>query len=132
VDERIFQCRAKYADGRFKEVRHQQEVGREILQGPQEGQYSEGSDLIRNGLADTARAMEGIMRLFFAATLAGLTMFATLSSASAWQCMARSTNGAVGLGSGIILERAKGFALRRCIAAGGNIPGYACSIAYCR
>ena len=62
------------------------------------------------------------MRIFFAATLAGLTMFATLSSASAWQCMARSTNGAVGLGSGIILERAQKFAIRRCIAAGGNIP----------
>lgn len=72
------------------------------------------------------------MRVFFAAALAGSMMFATLSSASAWQCMARSTNGAVGLGSGIILERAQMFALRRCIAAGGNLPGYACSIRYCR
>ena len=72
------------------------------------------------------------MRLVSIAILAALTTFATLSSASAWQCMARSTNGAVGVGSGIILERAQGFAIRRCIAAGGNVPGYACSIRYCR
>jgi hypothetical protein len=72
------------------------------------------------------------MRLVLAATLAGLTMFATLSSALAWQCMARSTNGAIGLGSGIILERAQKFAIQRCIASGGNVPGYACSIRYCR
>jgi hypothetical protein len=73
------------------------------------------------------------MRFLFATVIVGLTVVATLSTpASAWQCMARSTNGAVGLGSGIILERAQKFAIRRCIAAGGNIPGYACSIAYCR
>jgi hypothetical protein len=72
------------------------------------------------------------MRVVLAATLAGLTIFASLSSASAWQCMARSTNGAVGLGSGIILERAQKFAIQRCIAGGGNVPGYACSIRYCR
>jgi hypothetical protein len=72
-------------------------------------------------------------RFFFAAALGGLTVFAAFSTpALAWQCMARSTNGAVGLGSGIILERAQKFAIRRCIAAGGNVPGYACSIAYCR
>jgi hypothetical protein len=50
MDERVFQCRAKYADGRSKKVCHQQEVGREILQGPQERQsderHSQGSDLI--------------------------------------------------------------------------------------
>jgi uncharacterized membrane protein len=73
------------------------------------------------------------MRLFFVAALAGLTVFAASSTpASAWQCMARSTNGAVGMGSGIILERAQKFAVRRCAAAGGNVPGYACTIAYCR
>jgi hypothetical protein len=73
------------------------------------------------------------MRLFFASALVGLTVAATLSTpASAWQCMARSTNGAVGLGSGIILERAQKFAIRRCIGAGGNVSGYACSMAYCR
>ena len=56
------------------------------------------------------------MRLFFASALVGLTVAVTLSTpASAWQCMARSTNGAVGLGSGIILERAQKFAIRRCI-----------------
>ena len=73
------------------------------------------------------------MRLFFASALVGLTVAVTFSTpASAWQCMARSTNGAVGLGSGIILERAQKFAIRRCIGAGGNVSGYACSIAYCR
>jgi hypothetical protein len=45
---------------------------------------------------------------------------------------ARSTNGAVGLGSGMILERAQKFAIQKCIAAGGNVSGYACSIRYCR
>ena len=74
-----------------------------------------------------------MMRLLFAAAVGGLMVGATLSTpASAWQCMARSTNGAVGLGSGIILERAQKFAIRRCIAAGGNVSGYACSIRYCR
>jgi hypothetical protein len=69
----------------------------------------------------------------FLQVLVGLAIIATLSTpASAWQCMARSTNGAVGLGSGIILERAKQFAIGKCIAAGGNVSGYACSIRYCR
>jgi hypothetical protein len=72
------------------------------------------------------------MRSFLQA-LVGLAIIATLSTpASAWECMARSTNGAVGLGSGVILERAQKFAIRRCIAAGGNVSGYACSIRYCR
>jgi hypothetical protein len=74
-----------------------------------------------------------MMRLLFAAAVGGLMVVVTFSTpASAWQCMARSTNGAVGLGSGIILERAQKFAIRRCIAAGGNVSGYACSIRYCR
>ena len=52
-----------------------------------------------------------MMRSFLRA-LVGLAVIATLSTpASAWQCMARSTNGAVGLGSGIILERAQKFAI---------------------
>jgi hypothetical protein len=72
------------------------------------------------------------MRFFFAATFTVLTIFATLSPASAWQCMARSTNGAGGLGSALILERAQRFAIQHCIAAGGNVSGYACSIRYCR
>ena len=73
------------------------------------------------------------MRLFLVAALAGLTVCAASSTpASAWQSMARSTNGAVGMGSGIILERAQKFAIHRCAAAGGNVPGYACRIAYCR
>jgi hypothetical protein len=73
------------------------------------------------------------MRLLFASTLVALAIVAAFSMpASAWQCMARSTNGAVGQGSGMILERAQRFAIHRCIAAGGNVSGYACSIRYCR
>ena len=75
------------------------------------------------------------MKFALATAIVGLTIVVTLSTttpASAWQCMARSTNGAVGLGSGLILERAQKFAIQRCIAAGGNISGYACSIRYCR
>jgi hypothetical protein len=73
------------------------------------------------------------MKFVSATAIVGLTVVVTLTTpASAWQCMARSTNGAVGLGSGIILERAQKFAIRRCIAAGGNVSGYACSIRYCR
>jgi hypothetical protein len=73
------------------------------------------------------------MKFALATAIIGLTVLATLSTtASAWQCMARSTNGAVGLGSGMILERAQKFAIQRCIAAGGNVSGYACSIRYRR
>jgi hypothetical protein len=73
------------------------------------------------------------MKFALATAIVGLTIVATLSTpASAWQCMARSTNGAVGLGSGMILERAQKFAIQRCVAAGGNVSGYACSIRYCR
>jgi hypothetical protein len=73
------------------------------------------------------------VRVLLATAIAGLAIVTTLSTpASAWHCMARSTNGAVGAGSGIILERAQKFAIHRCIAAGGNAPGYACSIRYCR
>jgi len=73
------------------------------------------------------------MKVALAIAIVGLTIVASFSTpASAWQCMARSTNGAVGLGSGIILERAQKFAIQKCIGAGGNASGYACSIRYCR
>jgi hypothetical protein len=73
------------------------------------------------------------MRILVGRLFMGVLAVAALSTpASAWQCVARSTNGAMGAGSGIILERAQKFALNRCIAAGGNIPGYACSIVRCR
>jgi hypothetical protein len=73
------------------------------------------------------------MRFLLTTAIVCLAVVATFSSpASAWQCMARSTNGAAGLGSGLILERAQKFAIQRCIAAGGNVAGYACSIRYCR
>jgi hypothetical protein len=58
------------------------------------------------------------MRLLFAAAIGGLVVVGGFSTpASAWQCVARSTNGAVGVGSGLILERAQKFAIRRCAAA---------------
>jgi len=72
------------------------------------------------------------MNRFFVAILFGLTVAMLSTSASAWECMARSSNGAVGGGSGIILERAQGFAMRRCVAAGGNLQGNVCQIVYCR
>jgi hypothetical protein len=73
------------------------------------------------------------MKFALATAIVGLYIVAAFSTpASAWQCMARSTNGAVGLGSGIILERAQKFAIQKCIVAGGNASGYACSIRYCR
>ena len=73
------------------------------------------------------------MSRFLAAALVGLTIVATLStSASAFQCLARSANGASGWGSGLIFERAQAFAIRRCIHAGGTLQGNTCYIAYCR
>ena len=73
------------------------------------------------------------MKRFFVAALVGFAVVATIStSASAFQCVARSPNGASGAGFGIILERAQSIAMRRCIFAGGNLHGYFCHIAYCR
>ena len=73
------------------------------------------------------------MKFALVTAIVGLSIVAILSTpASAWQCMARSTNGAVGLGSGIILGRAQKSAIQKCVAAGGNASGYACSIRYCR
>jgi hypothetical protein len=73
------------------------------------------------------------MKFLLATAIVGLTIAATLPTpASAWQCMARSMNGAVGLGSGIILGGAQKFAIKQCVTGGGNVSGYACSIRYCR
>jgi hypothetical protein len=69
----------------------------------------------------------------FVAALAGLTIVATIStSASAYQCVARSPNGASGAAFGVFLGRAQGIAMRRCILAGGNLNGAFCHIAACR
>ena len=66
---------------------------------------------------------ERIVRVLLATAIVGLAVGTTLSTpASAWQSMARSTNGAVGVGSGVILERARKFAIQRCIVAGGIYP----------
>jgi hypothetical protein len=73
------------------------------------------------------------MKVALPIAIVGLAIIASFSTpASAWECMARSTNGAVGLGSGIILGRAQKSAIQKCVAAGGNASGYACSIRYCR
>ena len=69
------------------------------------------------------------MKHFVVASLVGLTMVATLStSASAFKCLARSSNGVSTWGYGLIFERAQGFAIRHCRVAGG----IDCHIAVCR
>jgi hypothetical protein len=69
------------------------------------------------------------MKRFFVATFVGLTIVATVStSASAFQCLARSTNGVSTWGYGLIAERAQAFAVRDCRTAGG----IGCHIAFCR
>ena len=67
------------------------------------------------------------------AALVGLTITSTVAtSASAFQCVARSPNGAMGSASGLlVLERARAIALRRCIVNGGNLNGALCHIVYC-
>jgi hypothetical protein len=73
------------------------------------------------------------MSRFLVAALVGLTIVATVStSASAFHCVARSTNGASGWGNRIIFERAQAVALRSCAAAGGNAGGNMCRIVSCR
>ena len=69
------------------------------------------------------------MKRFFVATFVGLTMVATVStSASAFKCLARSSNGVSTWGYGLIFERAQHFAVRHCRVAGG----IECHIAFCR
>jgi hypothetical protein len=69
------------------------------------------------------------MKRFFVTTLVGLTIVATVStSASAFQCLARSSNGVSTWGYGIFFNRAQGFAVRHCRVAGG----INCYIAFCR
>jgi hypothetical protein len=69
------------------------------------------------------------MKHFFAATLVGLTIVATVStSASAFQCLARSSNGVATWGYGIFFSRASHFAVRHCRVAGG----IGCHVAFCR
>ena len=60
------------------------------------------------------------MKRFIAGAILGLTVVATVStSASAFQCLARSSNGVQTWGYGLIFERAQGFAIRHCRVAGG-------------
>jgi hypothetical protein len=69
------------------------------------------------------------MNRFVAAILIGFTIVATVStSASAFQCLARSSNGVSVWGYGIFFSRATHFALRHCRVAGG----INCHIAFCR
>ena len=69
------------------------------------------------------------MKRFVVAALIGLTMVATLStSASAFRCLARSSNGVVTWGYGIFFSRAAKFAVRHCVTAGG----VGCHVAFCR
>jgi hypothetical protein len=69
------------------------------------------------------------MSRFVTAALIGLTIVATAStSASAFRCLARSSNGVAVWGYGIFFSRATHFALRHCRVAGG----IDCHISYCR
>ena len=68
------------------------------------------------------------MERFFVATFVGLMMVATVStSASAFNCLARSSNGVSTWGYGLIFE-GPAFAVRHCRVAGG----IECHIAFCR
>jgi hypothetical protein len=60
------------------------------------------------------------MKRFIVATLVGLTIAVSLStSASAFRCLARSSNGVNTWGYGIFFSRAAHFAVRHCRVAGG-------------
>jgi len=69
------------------------------------------------------------MKGLVVATLVGLTVLAAVpTSASAFQCLARSSNGVAVWGYGIFFSRATHFAIRHCRVAGG----VDCHIAFCR
>jgi hypothetical protein len=69
------------------------------------------------------------MKRLIAATILGLTLVATVStSASAFRCLARSSNGVSTWGYGLFASRAQRFAVRHCHTAGG----VDCRVVYCR
>ena len=70
-------------------------------------------------------------RLLATALLSVATAATVSTSASAFYCLARSTNGATGYAVRVTLVRAQAVALRTCAAAGGNTRGV-CQIAECR
>jgi hypothetical protein len=70
-----------------------------------------------------------IMKRLIVATLVGQTIAVSLStSASAFRCLARSSNGVNTWGYGIFFSKAAHFAVRPCRVAGG----IDCHVAYCR
>jgi hypothetical protein len=69
------------------------------------------------------------MTRFIVAAILGLTVVASVStSASAFACVARGTNGVSATGYGLIHDRAQLFALRHCRSAGG----IGCQIVHCK
>jgi hypothetical protein len=69
------------------------------------------------------------MNRFVVAALIGLTIVATVpTSASAFRCLARSSNGVSTWGYGLFFSRASHFAVRHCRVAGG----VDCHVSYCR
>jgi hypothetical protein len=69
------------------------------------------------------------MKRYIVAALVGLTIAASFStSASAFRCLATSSNGVNTWGYGIFFSRAARFAVRHCRVAGG----VDCRVAYCR
>ena len=93
-------------------------VGRKIVvwKVSSEVGFEEFTRLVSASLSPT-HWRRSIMSRFFVTALVGLTIaLAATTSASAFQCVARSPNGAVGSSAGVlILERARAIALRRCI-----------------
>jgi len=74
-------------------------------------------------------SMEAIMSRFLVTALVAAAMTAAISSsASAYFCVARSPNGAIGTAGALFLGRAQMIAMRRCVLRGGG-PG--CQLA-CR
>ena len=69
------------------------------------------------------------MNRLFVATLVGLTIVAMVpTSASAFRCLAQSSNGVATWGRSLIAARAQRFAVRHCRTAGG----IDCRVVYCR
>jgi hypothetical protein len=68
------------------------------------------------------------MKRLIVATLVGQTIAVSLSTASAFRCLARSSNGVNTWGYGIFFSKAAHFAVRPCRVAGG----IDCHVAYCR
>ena len=71
-------------------------------------------------------------RIFVAILIGSMVGSVVPSSALAFYCVARSTNGVSGSANGALLWKAQQVAWRACVAAGGSRNGGICTIDYCR